>query len=125
MAARWRFWMLALLWLPGGILATSVVRFGLFSGPVTGPGTGPAGLAMIAASLLPVAPCGIPLALGCRRLLHLGYPRTAWASTAVVGPMTVVAALFAGLLGPIAIAVYAIALSLPVWALTWWLARRE
>ena len=34
------------------------------------------------------------------------------------------AALVAGLLGPIAIAVYAAVLSLPVWIAWWWLARR-
>ncbi len=52
---------------------------------------------------------------GCRRLRRLGYPAAAWAAMAVLGSATVGASLFAGLLGPVAIAVYAVVLSLPVW----------
>jgi uncharacterized membrane protein len=36
----------------------------------------------------------------------------------------VAASLVAGLLGPLAIAVYAVLLSLPVWIAGWWLGRR-
>ena len=41
-----------------------------------------------------------------------------------LGVLTVAASLVAGLLGPIAIALYAVTLSLPVWAAWWWLKRR-
>ena len=41
-----------------------------------------------------------------------------------LGAVTVAASVVTGLLGPIAIAVYAVALSLPVWAAWWWLAHR-
>ena len=66
-------------------------------------------------SLIVIAPCGLPLAFACRRLRRLGYPAAAWAAMAVLGSATVGASLFAGLLGPVAIAVYAVVLSLPVW----------
>ena len=42
----------------------------------------------------------------------------------MLGAVTVAASVVAGLLGPIAIALYAIVLSLPVWAAWWWLAKR-
>ena len=62
---RWRFWVLALLWLPAGVVARAAVRFLPGHGlPETG-GMAPAMLLMAAGSLLPVAPCGLPLALGC------------------------------------------------------------
>lgn len=80
---------------------------------------------MAAGSLVPVAPCGLPLALGCRRLWRQGYPRTAWMAAVGLGAVTVAASLVAGLLGPVAIALYAVVLSLPVWAASWWLKRRS
>lgn len=123
MAEQWRFWALALLWLPAGVTVSTVVRFGVDAGPV-GPGMWLMMLPMMAVSLGPVAPCGLPLALGCRRLWRLGYRRTAWTTGVALGVLTVAASLVAGLLGPIAIAVYAVVLSGPVWAGAWWLARR-
>ena len=117
-----RFWALALLWLPVGVVAQALVRFA--PGLVDGPGGGLFDLLMGAGSLVLVAPCGLPLALGCRRVWRLGYRRGAqWAWTSL-GAFTVAATVVAGLLGPIAIAVYAIVLSLPVWLAWWWLARR-
>ena len=116
------FWALALLWLPAGVLATAAVRF------LPGPGdvSGGAWLEMLlaGAGLLVVAPCGLPLALACRRLWRLHYRRLAWVAGIGLGAVTVAASLVAGLLGPIAIAVYAAVLSLPVWGTWWWLARR-
>ena len=41
-----------------------------------------------------------------------------------LGVLTVAASLVAGLLGPVAIALYAVVLSLPVWAAWGWLKRR-
>ena len=80
-------------------------------------------LLMSAGSLVFVAPCGLPLVLGCRRVWRLGYRRAAWAAGIGLGAVTVAASLVAGLLGPIAIAVYAAVLSLPVWLAWWCLAR--
>ena len=107
---RWRFWLLALLWLPVGVAATAVFRLA--------PGVGGREpvmwlpmLLMSVPSLGVVAPCGLPLALGCRRLWRQGYRRAAWATG--IG------------LGPIAILVYAAVLSLPVWTACWWLGRHN
>ena len=70
------------------------------------------------------APCGLPLALACRRLGRLGYRRAAWIAGTVLGAATVAASLPAGLFGPPGIAVVALLLSLPVWVAALWLGRR-
>ena len=121
---RWRFWLLALLWLPVGVAATAAIRFA--------PGAGAAEAVMwlpmflmLVASLVVVAPCGLPLALGCRRLWRQGYRRAAWAAGIGLGAVTVAASLVAGLLGPVAILLYAVILSLPVWTAGWWLGRHN
>ena len=111
------FWTLALLWLPAGMVASVIVRFG--AEPAIW-----AQMPMALGSLVPVAPCGLPLALGPPPLWRLGYRRDAWAAGILLGVFTLETTLVAGLLGPIAIAVYAVLLSLPVWAASWWLARR-
>ena len=54
---------------------------------------------------------------------RLGYRRAAWMAGIGLGAVTVAASLVAGLLGPLAIAIYAAVLSLPVWVAWWWLAR--
>ena len=126
MRGRWRFWALALLWLPAGVAATSLLR--LFGGGGGPPGDSAMALAAIptmAASLVPVAPCGLPLALACRGLWRLGHRRAAWWAGSGLGLVTAVASLVAGLLGPVAIAVCAVVLSLPVWIARYWLGRRE
>ena len=121
---RWRFWALALLWLPAGVAAMSAVRFGADGGPAAEPGMWLAAVPMMVGSLVPVAPCGLPLALGCRRLWRLGYRRAAWMTGIGLGAVTVAASLVAGLLGPVAIALYAVVLSVPVWIAWYWLVRR-
>ena len=88
------------------------------------PGPWLAAMAMEGLSLAPLVPCGLPLALGCRRLWRLGYRRGAWIAGVGLGAATVLAALPAGLLGPLAIAVCAIALGMPVWIAWWWLVWR-
>ena len=94
------FYLLALVWLPVGVLASALLRgMGIPSEP------------QAFLSLLTVAPAGLPLALACRRLHRKGYRVIAWAAMAVLS----VATLVAGLLGPAAIVIYALALSLPVW----------
>ena len=120
---RHGFWPLALLWLPAGVAAQAVVRFVAGGGPPGDSYPWPEALAA-AGSLLLIAPCGLPLALGCRRLWRLRYRRAAWVVGVGLGAVTVAASLVAGLLGPVAIAIYAIVLSLPVWGTWWWLERR-
>ena len=114
---RHGFWPLALLWLPAGIAVQAAVRF-----PPGDTRLWPAVLTA-AGSLLLVAPCGLPLALGCRRLWRLGYRRGAWTAGVALGAATVAVTLAAGLLGPVAMAVCAVALGLPVWFAWWWLTR--
>ena len=114
-AGRWRFWAVSLLWLPARVAAMSAMRFGVAGGPAAEPGMWLAAVPMMVGSLVPVAPCGLPLALGCRRLWRLGYRRTAWMAGIGLGAATAAAALVAGLLGPVAIALYAVVPSVPVW----------
>ena len=102
---RHGFWVLALLWLPAGVAAQAAVRFPPDAGLPGDPHFLPAVLTA-AGSLVLAAPCGLPLALGCRRIWRLRYRRglsPGWGSA----PLTA-ASLVAGLLGPAAIAVYAI-----------------
>ena len=107
---RWPFWAVALLWLPAGVVATAAVRFLPRHGLPGAGGMAPAMLLMSVGSLMPVAVCGLPLALGCRRLWRLGYRRAARMAGTGLGAVT--AALVAGLLGA------------PVWIAWYWLARR-
>ena len=120
---RHGFWPLALLWLPAGMAAQAAVRFVPAGGPPSDPYPWPEALVAVG-SLILIAPCGLPLALGCRRLWRLRYRRVAWMVGMGLGIVTVAASLVAGLLSPIAIAIYAIVLSLPVWGTWWWLVRR-
>ena len=55
---------------------------------------------------------------------RLGYRRGARWTWIGLGAVTLAATVVAGLLGPIALALYAIVLSLPVWFAWWWLAHR-
>ncbi|MDE0407548.1 MAG: hypothetical protein OXN81_06765, partial [Alphaproteobacteria bacterium] len=111
------FWPLALLWLPAGIVAQAVVRFGPDAVAAGTLGPWLAKMAMEGLTLAPFVPCGLPLALGCRRLWRLGYRRGAWTAGVALGVVTVAVRLPAGLLGPVAIGV-------PVWLAWWWLAWR-
>ena len=100
-----------------GVAGQALVRFP--PGPVEAPGGRLPGLAMAMGSLIAVALCGLPLALGCRRIWRFGYRRGAWLAGIALGAVTV-----ARLLGPAAIAVYAVVLRLPIWAAWWWLVHR-
>ena len=117
--ARHGFWLLALLWLPAGVAAQAALRFGPSAGAFADSGEAMAALGSLAVTV----PCGLPLALGCRRLWRLGYRRGAWAVGIGLGVLTIPATVFAGLLGPVAIAAWAALLSVPVWLAWLWLAR--
>ena len=106
------FWLVALLWLPFGVFVTAAVHFWTASEGWT---------PMLLSSAATLAPCGLPLALACRRLWWLGWRRAAWAMGVVLGGVT--APLVAGLPGPLWIAVWAVLLSLPAWVVWWWLSR--
>ena len=98
------------------------VRAGLGRGGETRAAAGDDGDGGIVAGA--VRACGLPLALGCRRLWRLGYRRGAWTTGVALGAVTVAVTLPAGLLGPVATAVCAVLLSLPIWIALWWLAWR-
>ena len=119
--ARHGFWPLALLWLPIGIAAQAGVRFMAAAGARGEPHLWPEALAT-GTSLVLVAPCGLALALGCRRIWCLRYRRAAWIAGIGLGAVT--ASLAAGLLGPIAIAINVIVVSPPIWGTWWWLVQR-
>ena len=113
----WRFWALALVWLPVAELALALGRFGADAATMVHEPAAWSGLLLFAV-------CGLPLALGCRRLWRLGLRRAAWVSGAGLGLATVPVALVAGLLGPFIVAAGAVVFSLPVWVAGWWFARR-
>ena len=55
-----------------------------------------------------------------------GYRRAAWTGgVSDLGAVMTAGSLVAGLLGPVAIAVYAVLISLPAWIAGWSLARRN
>ena len=119
--ARHGFWLLALLWLPAGVTVQASMRF--VPETEAAPGMWVTAALMSVSSLAVLAPCGLPLALGCRRLWRLGHRRGAWWTGIALGATTVVASVFAGLLGPVAIVLYAVIFSLPAWGAWWWLAH--
>ena len=89
---RHGFWTLALLWLPAGVVAQAVMRFGPDAVAAGTPGPWLAAMAMEGLSLA-------PLALGCRRLWRLSYRRGAWIAGVALAVLTVAAALSAGCSG--------------------------
>lgn len=99
------FILLTLLWLPFGMLLVTAARgFPLFIEPQAWLG------------LIFLAPFGLPLGLACRGLHRGRHPAVAWAIFIVFAPVTVLAVLMGGLFGFVGIAAYAVAASLPAWA---------
>ena len=87
--ARHGFWPLALMWLPAGVVVQAAIRFLPETDAPPDPGMWTTAALMAGGSLLVVAPCGVPLALGCRRLWRLGYRRGAWWAGIALGALTV------------------------------------
>lgn len=120
------FWIPALVWLPAGLVVVTLFRMTTVFGGMSAQ----MGQQMVFAipamlvGLAVTAPCGLPLALACRRIWRTGARGAAWTAFAILGSLTAVATLFAGLLGPIAIAIYAAVLSVPAWILYAILRRR-
>lgn len=105
MKRRFSFTLLALLWLPFGMLLMTAARgMPLFVEPQAW------------LELIILAPLGLPLALACRALRRRGHVVSAWVAFIVLAPATVGAVLIGGLFGPLGLVVYAIVFSLPAWA---------
>ena len=98
------FMAFSLLWLPAGVVLLALIR-GFMLPPS----------AHVWASLLPVAPAGLPLALSCWLLRRAGKRRTSWILFIVLAPVSAAAATVAGLLGPVGILVSGLVCSLPAW----------
>jgi len=111
------------LWLPLAVVAQALVRFGFGAIPAP-PMPGP----MMAAAIVPLFvftwPAGIPLTMAVRRLYQRDHV-AAYGCAAVLGPLTTAAATVGGLLGPVAVWIYATVLSLPAWFVLWLLKRQE
>ena len=95
------------LWLPLVILAVSVIRFGgvpaeTDAGAIIG--------WMVVFTWLAALPLTLAVTLLYRRVRVLAY-----AFGAVLGPLTVLGALFGGLFGPVGIVAYALVFSVPAW----------
>ena len=106
------FLLISLLWLPIGVLAFSVFRGVLW------PLESHAWM-----SLVVLSPFGLPLALACRKLWLRGHPIVSAVAFLLLAPLTSSSSIFAGLLGPVAIAVYAAIISTPAWLLYYLLRR--
>ena len=122
-AGTMRRTLLLSLWLPLAVAVQALVRFGFTPGPVP-----PMPVPMMAAAIMPLFvftwPAGVPLTAAVRRLHPLSRP-AAYGCAAVLGPLTTVAATVGGLLGPLAVWIYAAILSLPAWLVLWLLKWRQ
>ena len=110
------FWVVALVWLP--VLFVVAMLFRIFIFDPLGGDLSLERLLQDWSALLPLlvlVPAGLPLALACRKLSQAGSASLAYSLWVVLGLLTVPVVLYAGLLGPIAIVIYAVVVSLPVW----------
>lgn len=119
------FWVLALTWLPAAVFLQAAIRFPPQGGSAWTPEHVLMAGVMMVLSLSPVAVCGLPLALACRRVWRLDYRRTAWILGTGLGAVTTLVTVFAGLLGPVAILIAALVSSLPAWAVALLLRRGD
>ena len=115
--------LLLALWLPLAVAAQAFLRFGFGAMPLP-----PMPGSMMTAAIVPLFvfawPAGIPLTMAVRRL-HQRDRVAAFGCAAVLGPLTIAAATVGGLLGPVAVWIYATVLSLPAWFVLWLLKRQE
>ena len=113
--------LLLALWLPLAVAAQAALRFGL-GGLERMP---PPMIAMAVGTLfLFTWPAAIPLTVAVRRL-HARSREAAYVCAAVLGLLTTAAATVGGVLGPIAVWVFAAVLAAPAWLALWILARRR
>ena len=103
--ARIGFIICAILWLPIGIIVASLLR-GFSIPPVD---------ALL--TLWPTLPSGLPLAVATYLIRREGYRTTAWVSAAVLGIISIYAAILGGLFGPLGIVIFAMVICLPSWVI--------
>ena len=101
------------LWLPVGIVLSAILRGFVLPNP------------MMIFSLVPAVPGGFPLALACFAIWRVGRRPVAAVTFAVLGPVTVLASLAGGLLGPLGIIGFATVVSAPAWILFGYLLNRR
>ncbi len=107
------FLLFGLLWLPAGIVVSAILRGFFLPDPV------------MIFSLIPAAPSGFPLVLACFGIWRVGRWPAAAVTFAVLAPVTVLAGLAGGLLGPLGIAGFATVVSAPAWILFGYLLHRR
>lgn len=112
------FWVIALTWLPAGIFLTALIRFGLSVFEDKG---GDGEILLLAIS----AACGLFLALACGKLWRHGRKISVYICALILGPISILGVLIAGLLGPLMMLAYAMVISLPAWLLVFIFYRRS
>ena len=100
------------LWLPLAILVVSAIRFGGL--PSDSEGGGILIAVALIGSMVFVWIAALPLTLAVTRI-HRRARVLAYACGAVLGPLTVFAALIGGLFGPVGIVLYTLVFSIPAW----------
>ena len=101
------------LWLPLAILVVSAIRFGGLPSDSEGGGILIA-VALIGSMVLFAWIAALPLTLAVTRI-HRRARVLAYACGAVLGPLTVFAAVIGGLFGPVGIVLYTLVFSIPAW----------
>lgn len=104
------FGITAFIWLPAGIFLSALIRFGLSVLEDKG-GDGQVFLMAVAAI------SGLFLAFACRKLWQYGRRVSVYICALVLGPLSILGVLFAGLLGPLMMLFYALVISFPAWLL--------
>ncbi len=104
------FGIIAFTWLPAGIFLSGLIRFGLSVLEDKG-GDGQVFLMAVAAI------SGLFLAFACRKLWQHGRKVSFYICALVLGPISIVGVIFAGLLGPLMMLFYALVISFPAWLL--------
>ncbi len=103
------------LWLPLAILVVSAIRFGgLPLDSERGGGGMLIAVALIGSMVLFAWIAALPLTLAVTRI-HRRARVLAYACGAVLGPLTVFAAVIGGLFGPVGIVLYTLVFSIPAW----------
>ena len=101
------------LWLPLAILVVSAIRFGGLPSDSERGGMLTA-VALIGFMVLFAWIAALPLTLAVTRI-HRRARVLAYACGAVLGPLTVFAAVIGGLFGPVGIVLYTLVFSIPAW----------
>lgn len=101
---RLLFYVVALLWLPIGVVFYPLLRFGAV--PLEW---------FVWLSLVPTTVGGLSLAFAWRAIYRRNYTRTAGIFFIILAPISILAGVIGGLFGPIGLIVYPTFFSLPAW----------